>query len=286
VEQSRASDTAVLSAIQRAAHQALDGSPTILADPVAVGLVPGSAEEDLRQSEVDYSQPLRKLTRSGLVLRSRFAEDQISVAAEERVPQYLILGVGFDTFAFRRHGGLERLSVFEVDHPATQQRKTELLERAGLNPAGRVTFCPVDFERVSLTDGLADSGFVPAAPALVTWLGVAMHLTGAAIEETCRFVLSLPSPSRLVFTFFQPPDSTEDPAVREQTESLVQLAAEHGEPMISLFTPAELDESLRGLGFSHVEHFTGAQAEARYRFRRIARRSRVPCRRRRSGRIP
>ena len=98
----------------------------------------------------------------------------------------------------------------------------------------------------------------------VSWLGVTMYLARPAIEQTFHFVLSLPRPSRIVFTFFQPPHVIEDLDVREHTESIVQLAGQHGEPMVSLFEPRELEDWLYQLGFSQVRHFTADEAQGLY----------------------
>jgi hypothetical protein len=52
-----ARETAVRTAIQRAAHQVLDGLPRILDDPVAVGLVPGSMENAIRNAATELREP-------------------------------------------------------------------------------------------------------------------------------------------------------------------------------------------------------------------------------------
>ena len=81
------------------------------------------------------------------------------------IAQYVVLGAGLDTFAYRNpHAGLR---VFEVDHPATQQWKRELLQTAGIAIPGEAVFVPVDFERETLSTGLEHSGFragIPAVP--------------------------------------------------------------------------------------------------------------------------
>jgi O-methyltransferase involved in polyketide biosynthesis len=98
----------------------------------------------------------------------------------------------------------------------------------------------------------------------VSLLGVTVYLTRSAIEETLRFVLSLPRSSRIVFSFYKPPSSIEDLEVREQTESIIRMAAEHGEPMTSLFESEELKDWSHRLGFSKVRHFTADDAQELY----------------------
>jgi methyltransferase (TIGR00027 family) len=58
-------------------------------------------------------------------VRSRFCEDELTKAVARGVGQYVLMGAGLDTFAYRNpHPGLR---VFEVDHPATQRWNRSLL---------------------------------------------------------------------------------------------------------------------------------------------------------------
>jgi methyltransferase (TIGR00027 family) len=71
-------------------------------------------------------------------VRARFAEDIVEQAAAAGTGQYVILGAGLDSFAYRRHDLLCRLRVFEVDHPATQRWKRRRLAELGVDsPAGQ-----------------------------------------------------------------------------------------------------------------------------------------------------
>ncbi len=253
-----------MAAVYRAEHQILDGHPKILSDPIAVGFVPGSSEPEIRAREEECRQPLHQKTRTPFVLRSRFCEDQLYEATKEGVRQYLILGAGFDTFAYRHPTWASELSIIEIDHPTTQAVKKDYLSKAGIAPANNVSYCPIDFEHTSLPEGLASSPFDPHVPTVVSWLGVIFYLTRPAIEETFQFALSLPSPSRFVFSFIPPLSFIDDPDEREIIKSILARTAELGEPIISLFEPSELQEWLLRLGFSNVFHLSPEQAQERY----------------------
>lgn len=71
--------------------------------------------------------------RSHVVLRSRYAEDQLWAAASRGVRQYVILGAGYDTFAYRQPVWAASLRIFEVDHVASQQAKVERLRSVGIS---------------------------------------------------------------------------------------------------------------------------------------------------------
>ncbi|MBP7331470.1 MAG: class I SAM-dependent methyltransferase [Firmicutes bacterium] len=87
-----------------------------------------------------------------ILARSRYSEDSLEKAVGLGVRQYVILGAGMDTFAFRRPEMLEKLRVFEVDHPATQNIKHQRLADVSWEQAAQLHFVPVD-----LTGGIIDN---------------------------------------------------------------------------------------------------------------------------------
>jgi len=139
----RPSATAHRAAERRAAHQLLD-HPPVFVDPFAIPILGSQAAALLQSPAASQSWAARRL-RAFLAVRSRFAEDQLARAVERGVRQYVILGAGLDTFAYRNpHGGLR---VFEVDHPMTQSWKRTRLDAAQIAVPESVSYVPVNFER-------------------------------------------------------------------------------------------------------------------------------------------
>jgi methyltransferase (TIGR00027 family) len=156
------SRTAFNVALLRAAHQLLD-EPIVLDDPVALSIIGPDAEAAMRADPFQYNDPIARGLRAALVVRSRFAEEELARAVAMGVRQYVVLGAGFDTFAYRNPDAA--LQVYEVDHPSTQQWKRQMLEQAGIPVPGNLTFAPVDFEQSSLAQGLDEAGFRSDRPA-------------------------------------------------------------------------------------------------------------------------
>src|ERR1700733_5078159 len=117
------SASALTAAAARAAHLIVDGQPTIFADPLAAALLGGQAEELIGYHKRHGTHPVLVGARGQVPCRSRYAEHVLALAIGGGVSQYVILGAGLDSFAYR--GGLlaGRVRVFEVDHPASQQAK-------------------------------------------------------------------------------------------------------------------------------------------------------------------
>src|SRR5579859_3450588 len=198
------SRTALNAAVQRAIHQLADDEPKILTDPVAVPLVEAAAPGAIAAGVETRSLGLLPGSRALTVFRLRFAEEELAKLTLEGVRQYVILGAGLDTFAYRQPPFAEALHIIEVDHPATLAWKRASLAAAGISLPPNLSWAPVDFERDALLDQLVVAGFDTARPAFFSWLGVTVYLTLPAIDNTLRFVAGLPSPSTLVLTFTVP----------------------------------------------------------------------------------
>lgn len=247
------SRTALRVATLRAAHQLLD-EPIVLDDPLALQILGPEAEAEMREDPFQYNDPFSRGLRASVVVRSRFAEEEVAEAVATGVTQYVILGAGLDTFAYRNPYAEAGLRVFEVDHASTQQWKRQLLGDAGISLPGNLTFAPVDFEQGSLAQGLAAAGFRDEQPACFSWLGGTMYLSAPAIIETLGFVASMPDSSSITFDF-QVPTSMLNPIERAIVEVMGQRVGAIGEPWISTFEPAALREQVLALGFGKVETY-------------------------------
>jgi methyltransferase (TIGR00027 family) len=255
------SRTAQRVALRRAAHQILD-DPKVFDDPLAVAIADGDSEPP-----GDARQPHSRSLRAFLVVRSRYAEDQLASAVERGVRQYVVLGAGLDTFAYRNPFQSAGLHVFEVDHPATQEWKRARLDEVHIPVPKEVTFAPVDFERQSigfgLRDGLVQAGFDHQQPAFFSWLGVTPYLSRAAFDATIEFIASLPSASGVVFDFAVE-RSLLSPPQQLALDALAARVARAGEPFQLFFDPTALACDLARLGFVNIEDLNCDQINARY----------------------
>jgi len=87
-------------AIRRAAHQLFD-QPRVLDDPLAVPIIGVEAAEKLRSNPKERQHPISRAFRAFMSGTQPLREDQLAKAIDERVAQYVVLGAGLDTFAYR-----------------------------------------------------------------------------------------------------------------------------------------------------------------------------------------
>jgi methyltransferase (TIGR00027 family) len=258
MEPAVASRTALRVALRRAAHQIHD-SPVVFDDPIAVPILGAAYAEELKRTPLRSDRPFSIGLRAFLVARSRYAEDNLRRAVETGVNQYVLLGAGLDTFAYRNP--YAQLRVFEVDHPATQQWKRELLQRNGIAIPEKITYTPVDFERQSLSAQLSDAGFNFQEPAFFAWLGVVPYLTLDAFRATLKLVSDQQPGSGLALDYGQP-RSVLPPLERLALDSLASRVEQAGEPFQLFFTPPEIAVELSR--FHSIEDLGAAEINERY----------------------
>lgn len=262
MHEARPSRTALRVAMRRAAHQLHDARPLVFDDPFAVPILPPDARAELQRTPSASRKPFSAALRSFMVCRARFAEDVLAAGVRDQcVRQALILGAGLDTFALRNP--YPNVHVFEVDHPATQSWKRELLTTSKLPIPDALTFVPVDFERHSLRQQLLHAGFDFTIPTATTWLGVVPYLTPEAFAATARVLGRLPAGSSLVFDYSQPREvlSFTEQLMLDSLSARVALA---GEPFQIFFTPQSLAEELPRYDLTVVEDLDSDALNARY----------------------
>jgi methyltransferase (TIGR00027 family) len=252
------SRTALATAASRAAHLIVDDDPPIIVDSLAVSLLGGLADKVLDRHRARPGHIALWGTRALSTARHRYTEDRVAQSAGRGVQQYVILGAGLDSFAYRSDL-VGNLHVFEVDHPATQEWKRLTLASAQIDVPGEVTFTPVDFEADSLTDRLVASGFDPSEPAVVSWLGVVMYLTGPALDQTLAQIGRFAPGTELIVNYMLPA-SMQDADARAYTDIVMPLATQRGEPWLTLLAPDDMTAVLKRNGFCDVKHVSQREA--------------------------
>ena len=269
MEANQVSKTAMGTAFMRAYHAAHD-HPKIFDDFLAQHLM---TAEELRIIEERHLAAFQRFDPAGaascpdrasalacwmrsscapaiVFSRARYTEDILETAVrQQEVKQYVILGAGMDTFALRRPDLLERLQVFEVDHPGTQAHKRRRLREVGREHPAQLHFIPVDFSRENLAKALGGSAYDPQAPSFFSWLGVTYYLTREAAFATLRAIAEVAPPgSTVIFDYLDSEAFVPERAAR-RVQIMMKLVERVGEPMITGFDPASLaaDLGLPGL---------------------------------------
>ncbi len=251
------------SAYLRAVHMSVDGEPKVLDDPLAATLLGAGVDARIAADRDRLASPPLIKARALIVMRSRYAEDELAAAISRGVTQYVVLGAGLDTSPYRSGHPAQRVRTFEVDHPDTQRWKLEKLRGAGVQIRDNLQHVAADFERDSLAERLVAGGFDKDAPTFFSWLGVSYYLSRDSALDIFRYVGGLPSQSQLVFDFVMD-DSELNDTERKAMRSITEYVKRHGEPWLCQFGPTDLQQTLRDIGFSKTVYFSHALATRRY----------------------
>lgn len=252
----QSSQTALTAAAARAAHLIVDGEPRIFADTLAARLLGDNAEELIGYHRLHGEHPVLAGARTQVTCRGRYTENVLSArAGDGEGLQYVILGAGLDSFGYRNPYP-EKVRVFEVDHPATQDAKRAALANAGIGVPAGVTHVPADLadaDAGDLAGHLEEAGFDRGAAAVVSWLGVTMYLTPEAVGRTLA-ALSRLAPGTEIIADYMLPEHLRDPEGTMYGRLVAQAATEGGEPWLSAFSPAELSGLAEDSGISTRRH--------------------------------
>ena len=291
MKEDQASFTAMLVAYMRAYH-AMHDNPKIFDDFLAYRLIPEDKRALIEQYLSGWNEQLNdtehaklrsdNTTSSSLMQvinniineqkwaaqlfsRSQYAEDTLEKAIKQGVKQYVILGAGMDTFAFRQPEMMKKLEVFEVDHPATQEFKLHRLAELEWEHPAKLHFIPIDFTKESLVTALTSSSSYDAkVKTFFNWLGVTYFLTRDEVFTILHSITEIAhADSTIVFDYLDT-----DAFIFEKSSPQMQKSLEYlrkiGEPMITGFNPSTLAEDIGSLGFHFQENLSPTEIERCY----------------------
>lgn len=260
------SRTAMATAFIRALHVHIDEKPAVFEDREAYELLPVYLQRFIdRLASLPHSRIRRyrqrrnafTMMRAQVVVRSRYAEDVLVEARKSGAGRFVILAAGLDTFALRQRHPL--IDVVEIDHPATQLWKRQLLHERRISEPAELTFRAVNFEEESLADQWIDSD----RPDCISWLGTTYYLTRAAIEDTLRTLAERTrSGSQLVFDYWHEPPPT-DLFAPMLWGTRIAVALQQ-ETMRSFFAPDDITAVAEAAGWRVRENCDSAVQNRRY----------------------
>lgn len=278
--QDQASITSLMAAFGRAYHMKNAKKP-VFADTLAEKLITETEYQmigsyicagidffapDKKGTFRDDTEMLRYLVNTQIaptpLARAAYCEEALRIAVHTGVRQYVILGAGMDTFAYREPYFCAQYPVYEVDHPKTQEAKRERLACAGIDIPQGVHFVPVDFTKDNLFAALLAAGCDFSKKTFFSWLGVSMYLDRASIEYLLQEIASHAAKgSSLVFDYAAAGlFLSEDRCVT----NMLAMAKAGGEEMRSSFDPMSLELMAADHGFLVYEHLMTDDIEKRY----------------------
>jgi methyltransferase (TIGR00027 family) len=185
--------------------------------------------------------------------RTRYIDDCLLRCAAGTTKHLVIMGAGFDSRAYRFADQLGKTKVFEVDHPATQARKKEKVEKVlGALPRN-VAYVAVDFCREKICEKLISSGYDEKSKTFFIWEGTTPYITAQALDETLAFVcLRSGIGSSIVFDYILK-SVVQGTCELEGATREFRYMAETSEPLVLGIEESDIASFLYERGFGSVK---------------------------------
>jgi methyltransferase (TIGR00027 family) len=241
--------TARMAAVMRAGHTLLD-DPPIFRDDLALPLS-GFSESEVRDlvtaADPSYGSVFRVLP----AVRARATDDALTAAMARGVDQFVILGAGMDSTAWRRPDLEASVTTFEVDRAGAQAYKRERILEIGVDAYGDHRFVEFDFATDDdFVSALVRAGLDVTRPTLWSWLGVLVYLTPDQAARTLGAMAEAsPVGSQVVMDFNLESELMDERAFAAH-EFGRPVAAERGEPYVSFYGPESLSTLIDGTGWT------------------------------------
>jgi methyltransferase (TIGR00027 family) len=136
------------------------------------------------------------------LLRKKYIAEVAAEALARGVRQIAVIAAGFDALTYQLHRQFRDVLLVEIDHPATQSVKRDVLETRGeIGP--NLAFLSVDLSATPLARAMqTQPRWDPSAPTLWIAEGLLMYLDESDVVNIMK-TISAPgnSASELVFTF-------------------------------------------------------------------------------------
>lgn len=261
--------TALISAFARAYH-AEHNLVTVFRDPLARELLTDQEYAAIAQhmaagtiffssEELPLKDGLRWVVDQHLAPtplgRAAFAEQSLQIAVRLGAKQYLILGSGYDTFAYRQPSWAKALQIFELDRPEAIQDKGRQLQAKGISIPKNLHFLSADLIGTDWARILDQCpAFDRGACSFCSLLGLLYYLPVTAFHQLLDTLQNrIPSGSSLVFDY---PESLGG--------KQAQIAHGAGETMLATYSYGEIEQILSDHGFLIYEHLRPEEITRQY----------------------
>lgn len=197
-------------------------------------------------------------------MRTAYFDQVVAEALRENIPQIVILGAGYDSRACQFKDQIQYSNIFELDAPPTQQRKRDILCKAGIPLPKQLVFVPINFNTDDLEQVLVQAGFHPDEQTLFIWEGVTYYLSLEVVDGMLKSIRSIsPAGSSLCFDYAALSRGALDEAGVKRVRQIMK--SDHSiEPTRFGIPEGLIEPFLSARGFKIKEHLTPPEMEKKY----------------------
>jgi len=257
-------------AMQRFAESSKDEDERICYDPYAIHFInPEIVEFGIKHPEeakakIEAMENQLPGLSSSIIARVRYFDDIVKESIGDGLQQLVILGAGYDTRSYRIEGLDEKVKVFEVDHPNTQNFKKEKIIEIFRSLPDHVTYVPIDFETQKLGQMLFENGYNESLKTLFIMEGLIMYIPPEAVDETLNFIVNKSGKdSQIIFDYY--PESVVDGTTALAVgQNIRNFLIQMGEPLQFGIKEGTIGKFLSSYGFSKINDVTSTDYKKAY----------------------
>jgi methyltransferase (TIGR00027 family) len=278
MEEGKPSFTAEIDAIIRTVETRKPETERLCYDPFAIGFA-GTTNRivgkipPLRKLALWYLEKKHPFILDCIPARTKYIDEYVNKGIDDGIQQLIILGAGYDSRAYRIERLKEKVTVFEVDHPATQKQKIEKLKKIMDFLPSNVVYVPIDFNKEALPQRMFQSGYEKEKKSLFIWEGVTPYLAAEAVDETLHFVArNSGAGSSIIFNYILKSvvDGTcQLEGAREIRRAfsrggIADFSSNRGDRLMFGIEEGTIERYLSERGFQQIKDISGDYYEAEY----------------------
>ena len=187
-----------------------------------------------------------------IIARARYIDDFLQDNILKGIEQLVILGAGYDSRAYRFEELKDKIRVFEVDHPATQNIKKERLCELFQKLPGHVTYVPVDFQKENLESCLTEKGYDSHLKSVFIWEGVSMYIDSKTVDETLLFISKNSGKGSTVIFDYTYPEVVAGTYERKEAKKWLEITQKSDEPLIFGIRNEHIEKFLMQRDFHNI----------------------------------
>ncbi len=199
-----------------------------------------------------------------VVARARFIDEYIKTCKQKGLEQLVILGAGYDCRPYRLEELKKGVIVFDVDHPATQEKKRDKLSGIFDALPENVVFVPCRFDKQGLGEKLTEMGYDKTKKSLFIMEGLIMYLPKETIEALFLFISHNSGPGSSIIFDFLPPGIEDGTITIRGGKNMNKWAKKRGEPFQFGIAKEKLPGFLAKTGFNNVNSIAAEECREKY----------------------
>lgn len=269
MDANKASQTAEIMARHRASELRFPEDQRVCSDPYAMYFVSEAFKKSIKRPLRFYLARLWITwmypgVHNAVISRVRYMDDCVKTCLENGLVQMVIIGAGYDTRAYRFKGLSEKVSVFELDHPATQKVKKEKLKEIFNSLPEHVTCVPIYLDKDRISDRLFEEGYDPSKKTLFIMEGLLMYLPPSFVDKILDFIKTNSGPGSWVTFDYLPPSMVDGTIAVKEGKNMIKAVKKWGEPFRFGLKHEDAKAFLLSRGFCKIDIVNAPELKETY----------------------